>query len=259
MMAVTSSFTFVLLLIVWLCYVTTTLNASAGYYMNPFIHQTQYLRLSFDPQRTSSVLVLSGHNEAVIPVRPVVDNQKHLMTRGSPILYNQGDIMARDEPVVDRQPDVMSRCEPLVLNQSQDIEDPYAQMQLNYALNPCRRKKKISVRGDDSVTFVEDKDIQKSDPNIKRFTGRSSFPSGERVNDVPDFTTSKPQPKVEDPSHCVWAIISCCSPRSDEGRHPCFELLGCPGPFWDTNPCKIGITASAVQVVDQFYSTGKRE
>jgi hypothetical protein len=153
----------------------------------------------------------------------------------------------------------MSRGEPLVLNQSQDIEDSSAQKQLNYATNPFRRKKKISVPGSDSVTFVEDTDVQKSDPCIKQVTGGSSFPSGKMANDVPDFTTSMPQPTVEDPSHCVWAIISCCSPRSDEVRHPCFELLGCPGPFWDTNPCNIGITASAVQVVDQFYSNSKRE
>jgi hypothetical protein len=153
----------------------------------------------------------------------------------------------------------MSRGEPLVLNQSQDIEDPSAQKQLNYAMNSFRRKKKISVPGGDSVTFVEDTDVQKSDSCIKQVTEGSSFPSGKRETDVPDFTNSMPQPTVEEPSHGVWAIISCCSPRSDEVRHPCFELLGCPGPFWDTNPCNIGITASAVQVVDQFYSNGKRE
>lgn len=258
-MTVTSTCTFILLLKVWLCHVTTTLSANAGYYMNPFLQQTQYLRLSFDPQRTSSAVVLSGHNTAVVPERPVVDNQNQLITRDSPILYNQGDIMTWDERVAERQPDLMSRGEPLALNQCQNIEDSSGQMQLNYALNPCRRKKEISVQGGDSVTFVEDTDVQKSDPCIKLVAGGSGFPAGKSANDVPDGTTSKPHPKIEDPSHCVWAIISCCSPRSNEVRHPCFELLGCPGPFWDTNPCKIGITASAVQVVDQFYSSGKRE
>jgi hypothetical protein len=259
MMTVTSTCTFILLLIVWLCHVTTTLNASAGYYMNPFLQHTQYIRLSLDPQRTSSAFVLSGHNTVVVQERPIVDNQKHLMTRDSHILDNQGDITTRDEPVVGRQPDAMYQGEPLVLNQSQDIEDPCAQMQVKYALNPCRRRKEVSVRGGDSVTFVEDTYVQKSDPYIKLVAGGSSFPARKTANDVPDCTTSKPHPTVQDPSHCVWAIISCCSPGSNEVRNPCFELLGCPGPFWDTNPCNKGMTASAVKVVHQFYSSGKQE
>ena len=259
MMTVTSTCKLILVPIVWLCHVTTTLNASAGYYMNPFLQHTHYIRLSIDPQRTSSALVLSGRNTVVAQERPIVDNQIHLMARDSPVLDNRGDIMTRDERVVGRQPDAMYQGEPLVLNQSQDIEDPSAQMQVEYALNPCRRKKELSVRGGESVTFAEDTDVQKSDPYIKLVTGRSSFPERKTANDVPDCTTSKPQPTVEDPSHCVWAIISCCSPGSNEVRHPCFELLGCPGPFWDANPCNKGMTASAVKVVHQFYSSGKRE
>jgi uncharacterized protein affecting Mg2+/Co2+ transport len=227
--------------------------------MNPFLQHTQYIRLSFDPQRTSSALVLSGHNTVVVQERPIVDDQNHLMTRDSHILDNQDDILTRDEPVVGRQPDVMYQGEPLAFNQSQNIEDPSTQMQVKYAMNPCRRKKEFSVRGGDSVTFVEDTDVQKSDPYIKLVAGGSSFPVGKRANDVPDCTSSKPHRTVEDPSHCVWAIISCCSPGSNEVRHRCFELLGCPGPFWDTNPCNKGMTASAVKVVDQFYSSGKRE
>lgn len=258
-MTVTSTCTFILLLIAWLCHVTTTLNASADYYMNPFLQHTQYIRLSLDPQRTSSALVLSAHNTVVVQERPIVDDENHLMTRDSHILDNQGDIMTRDEPVVGRQPDAMYQGGPLVLNQSQDIEDPSAQTQVKYALNPCRRKEELSVRGGDSVTFVEDTDVQKSDPYIKLVAGRSSFPPRKTANDVPDCTTSKPRTTVQDPSHCVWAIISCCSPGSNEVRHPCFELLGCPGPFWDTNPCNKGMTASAVKVVHQFYSGGKRE
>ena len=258
-MTVTSTCTFILSLVVWLCHVTTTPNVSASYYLNPFLQHTQYIRLSLDPQRPSSALVLSGHNTVVVQERPIVDNRNHLMTRDSPILDNKGDIMTRNEPVVGRQPDVMYQGEPLVLIQSQDIEDPSAQMQEKYALNPCRRKTELSVRGGDSVTFVEDTDVQKSDPYIKLVPERSSFPTGNIANDVPDCATSKSHPTVEDPSHCVWAIISCCSPRSNEVRHPCFELLGCPGPFWDTNPCNKEMTSSAVKVVLQFYSSGKGE
>lgn len=259
MMTVTATCTLTLSVIVWLCHVTTTLNASAGYYMNPFLQHNQYIRLSLDPQRTSSALVLLGHNTVFIQERPIVDNQNHLMTTDSPIIDKQGDIMTRDEPVVGRQPDVVYQGEPLVFNQSQDTEDPSAQMQEKYALNPFRRVKEPSVRGGDSVTFVEDTDVQESYPYVKLGAGRSSFRAGERANEVSDCTTSKPHPIVEDPSHCVWAIISCCSPGSNAVRHPCFELLGCPGPFWDTNPCNKGMTASAVKVVHQFYSSGKRE
>ena len=258
MMTDTSTCTFILLLIVWLCLVTATLNASAGYYRNPFLRHTLYLRLSLNPQSTSSALVLSGHNTDVVQERPFVDNQDHLMIRDSRILDNQGD-MTWDKSVVGRHPDFMSRGEPLVLSQSQDIEDPSTQMQLKYALNPCRRRKELSFRGGDSVAFVEDADVQKSDPYIKLVSGGSSFSAGKRENEVPDCTTSKPHPTVNDPSRCVWAIISCCSPGSNEVRHPCFELLGCPGPFWDTNPCNKGMTASAVKVVHQFYSSGKRQ
>jgi hypothetical protein len=259
MMTVTSTCTFTLSLIVWLCHVTTTLNVSAGYYMNPFLQHTQYLRLSLDGQRTPSALVMSGHNTVFVQERPIVDNQNHLMTRDSPILDKQGDIVTQDEPVVGGQPDAMYQCEPLILNQSQDIEDSSAQMQVKLAVNPCRRKKELPVRGGDSITFFEDTYVKKSDPYTNLVAGRSSFLAEKRANDVPDCTTSKPQPTVEDPSRCVWAIISCCSPRSNEVRHPCFELLGCPGPFWDTNPCNKGMTASAVKVVNQFYSSDKRE
>jgi hypothetical protein len=226
--------------------------------MNPFLQQNQYLRLSLDPQRTSSALV-SGHNTVVVQDKPLVDNQDHLMTRENPILDNQGDLMTWDESVVGSQADFMSRDEPLVWNQNQDIDNPSSQMQLKHALNPYRRTKELSVRGGDSITFVEATDVQKSDPHIELFSEGSSFPAGKRANDVPDGTTSKPHPTVEDPSRCVWAIVSCCSPGSNKVRHACFELLGCPGPFWDTNPCNKGMTASAVKVVYRFYSSGKRK
>lgn len=258
-MSATSTCRFILLLIVWLCHVTTTLTASAGYYMNPFHEQTENVRLLSNPQRTSSALVLSGHNTVAVEDKPVIGNQDRLMTRENPVLDNHGDFMTWDESVVGREADSMSRVEPAVLNQSQDIDDPTAQMQLKYALNPCRRTKEFPVRGGDSVAFVEATDVHKSDPRIKIVSGGSGFPAGKTANDVPDFTSSQPNPTVQNPSRCVWAIVSCCSPRSNKVRHPCFELLGCPGPFWDTSPCNKGMTASAVKVIHQFYSGGKRE
>lgn len=58
------------------------------------------------------------------------------------------------------------------------------------------------------------------------------------------------------PSRCVWAIVSCCTPRSTQVRHACFETLGCQGPFWDTNPCDGQITQYAAKAALEFYGTG---
>lgn len=55
------------------------------------------------------------------------------------------------------------------------------------------------------------------------------------------------------PSRCIWAVISCCSPVSTNVRYACFEQLGCPGSFWDQNPCSREITAAALNVAQRFY------
>jgi hypothetical protein len=202
---------------------------------------------------------VAGHTRVVFQEKPVVDNQDHLMTRENPILHNQDDVMIWDGSVVGSQTDFMSRDEPLVWNQSQDIDDPSVQMELKCVLNPCRRRTELSNQGGDAGASVKATDVQKSHSCIEHVSGGRRFPAGKKANDVPDCTTSKPHPTVEDPSRCVWAIVSCCSPGSNKIRHPCFELLGCPGPFWDTNPCNKGMTAAAVKVVHQFYTSGKRQ
>lgn len=58
---------------------------------------------------------------------------------------------------------------------------------------------------------------------------------------------------AEAPSRCIWAVISCCSPVSTNVRYACFEQLGCPGSFWDQNPCSREITAAALNVAQRFY------
>lgn len=56
-----------------------------------------------------------------------------------------------------------------------------------------------------------------------------------------------------EPSRCVWAIVACCSPGSKNIRYACFELLGCPGAFWDLNPCEERVVMAAANTALQFY------
>ncbi|XP_075217492.1 hadley [Lycorma delicatula] len=58
----------------------------------------------------------------------------------------------------------------------------------------------------------------------------------------------------EEPSRCVWAIVACCSPGSRDIRYSCFELLGCPGAFWDVNPCDEKVVMAAANSALNFYS-----
>ncbi|PSN34088.1 hypothetical protein C0J52_26574 [Blattella germanica] len=78
-----------------------------------------------------------------------------------------------------------------------------------------------------------------------------------RINDPPDGENT--DVSQLQPTKCVWAIISCCSPGSNRVRYPCFELLGCPGPFWDSNPCQEGIASAAVRVAGDFYDSVKQD
>jgi hypothetical protein len=94
---------------------------------------------------------------------------------------------------------------------------------------------------------------------MKHVSGGGHVLVGNRTNDISAGSANTDLPTVADPSRCVWAIISCCSPGSSNVRNPCFELLGCPGPFWDTNPCNERITGAALKVVGEFYSNGKWE
>lgn len=60
--------------------------------------------------------------------------------------------------------------------------------------------------------------------------------------------------KPSKPSKCTWAILACCSPDSKNIRYTCFELLGCPGAFWDLNPCEDKVLLAASNTALQFYS-----
>ncbi|BES87290.1 Hypothetical protein NTJ_00095 [Nesidiocoris tenuis] len=56
-----------------------------------------------------------------------------------------------------------------------------------------------------------------------------------------------------EPSPCVWAIVSCCSPGNRNIRYACFELLGCQGAFWDLSPCEPRVVQAAANTALMFY------
>lgn len=56
------------------------------------------------------------------------------------------------------------------------------------------------------------------------------------------------------PSKCVWAILTCCQPQSAAVRYSCFELLNCPGAFWDGSPCEPEVTSAALRRANAFYT-----
>lgn len=105
-------------------------------------------------------------------------------------------------------------------------------------------------------------------PSITESTASSSL-QGQilaqefRPNFSPPATTTPPPPpaatqgpgrgNVGEPNRCVWAIISCCSPASQEVRYNCFERLGCPGAFWDSSPCSREVTVAALNAAQKFY------
>ena len=55
------------------------------------------------------------------------------------------------------------------------------------------------------------------------------------------------------PSKCVWSIVACCAPGSKNIRYSCFELLGCPGAFWGTNPCEEKVVMAAANTALKYY------
>ncbi|XP_039275851.1 uncharacterized protein LOC111060552 isoform X2 [Nilaparvata lugens] len=65
---------------------------------------------------------------------------------------------------------------------------------------------------------------------------------------------AKPSPSPREPTRCTWAIVACCSPGSRDIRYSCFELLGCPGAFWDVNPCDEKVVMAAANSALNFYS-----
>jgi hypothetical protein len=203
------------------------------------------------------VFVLWGRNTVVIWDKSVVDNQGHAMTQVKPVVGNQDQVMTLEKPV-DNRGHAMTRERPVVDSQGQDLEDDLVkQTQEKFALYPNRMAEDLTLRGGDSIIFIEDRNVQQSKPDSKLMSGGGNVPVGGSANEVPDDSTSRPVATVADPTRCVWAIISCCSPGSNRIRHPCFELLGCPGPFWDTNPCNERMTGAAIKVAGEFYSNGK--
>ncbi|GLV41084.1 hadley [Carabus blaptoides fortunei] len=85
-----------------------------------------------------------------------------------------------------------------------------------------------------------------------------------RPNFSPPMTTSPPPPSsatqgpgranTAGPDRCVWAIISCCNPASQEIRYNCFERLGCQGAFWDDSPCRREVTLAALDAAQKYYN-----
>lgn len=61
------------------------------------------------------------------------------------------------------------------------------------------------------------------------------------------------------PSNCEWAIVTCCS-TSDPAlvSQQCFDLRGCPGPFWDSSPCESSFARNAIKQVRKYYSQNPR-
>ena len=59
---------------------------------------------------------------------------------------------------------------------------------------------------------------------------------------------------MQPPSSCVWAIVTCCQPQTAAVRYSCFELLGCPGAFWDGSPCEQAVADAALLHASKFYN-----
>ncbi|XP_023727433.2 uncharacterized protein LOC111875421 isoform X2 [Cryptotermes secundus] len=271
----------IILMMIWLYHLATSLNINTGYYINPFFRQPLNLQRTSVPQLIwSTYTISSGQNTVATWDRFLVDNQNHdmsrktpfvgsqnhMMTRENPVVYNQNHYMTRENPVVDsqnhymtlktpfvdHQNHTMTRENSVVVNQDQNLEDySFKHIQPKCSRCPHQGTKELTNRGGFSVKFVKDSDVQQGEP------GGGHVLFGNETNNISADSTKKLLPPVADPSRCVWAIISCCSPGSSNVRNPCFELLGCPGPFWDTNPCNERITGAALKVVGEFYSNGK--
>ncbi|XP_069690233.1 uncharacterized protein hdly [Periplaneta americana] len=100
----------------------------------------------------------------------------------------------------------------------------------------------LKPRAQDAITFVDDK------------------PARSWTTKPPNEVTSNAPPSTSlDVSRCVWAIVSCCSPGSDTVNHPCFEVLGCPGPFWDSNPCTDKMANAALKAAGDYYSSALQQ
>lgn len=80
-----------------------------------------------------------------------------------------------------------------------------------------------------------------------------TLPNSEKESSVKE-QNRPPQfePSPNQPSKCVWAIISCCS-SSGAVSYDCFEQRGCPGPFWGKLPCESDFAKSALAAALNYY------
>jgi hypothetical protein len=198
--------------------------------------------------------LVDDQNQAMTLENPVVDDRNQAMTRKNPVIDNHNCTIIRETPVVENQNYAMARQNSVVVSRDQNLEDySFKHTQPKCSSYPHQGTKELTHRGGDSVPYG-----QQGESDDKHISGGDVL-VGNRTNHTSAGSADKLLPTTADPSRCVWAIISCCSPGSSNVRNPCFELLGCPGPFWDTKPCNERITGAALKVVGEFYSNGKRE
>jgi hypothetical protein len=80
-------------------------------------------------------------------------------------------------------------------------------------------------------------------------------PVSNQVN-RPAPSTAAPPRQADRPrelSRCTWAIISCCTAMADIS-YECFEQRGCPGAFWDNNPCDNEFAQAAIASALNYYN-----
>lgn len=99
-------------------------------------------------------------------------------------------------------------------------------------------------------------------PPLVRPTGADGGINNEitpsRNPEVENEISPSPQPPPligNQPSRCVWAIISCCSASSNTVSYDCFEQLGCTGAFWDNSPCESEFARAAISTAMNYYQT----
>ncbi|KAJ3667185.1 hypothetical protein Zmor_002585 [Zophobas morio] len=103
----------------------------------------------------------------------------------------------------------------------------------------------------------------KTPPLVHNPTDPEGFPAANEGVTMPPPTPPRPtrptaptrptQPAPPEPSRCVWAIISCCS-SSNDISYDCFDQRGCPGAFWDTNPCDSEFSRAAIAAALNYYN-----
>lgn len=117
---------------------------------------------------------------------------------------------------------------------------------------PTARPTMAPVEDEDPPLFHKPTHGEKGEGNA----AEAPLPSEEELQEV--FTTRRSvttttQRPARELNRCVWSIISCCSPTDNNIRYNCFENLGCPGAFWDRNPCSREVIQAALNAANAFY------